>query len=480
MASGGEVNVDNLEHSDAVIDRLVKLLGRKGVLQGDDVSNRPWSVFKPNDPCRAKAIVRPTTTEEVSQVIKICAAAGQKIVPIGGGTGLVEGQVAFEDEIQLSLELMNRIEQIDPTDRTATVQAGVTLQKVQEAADAEDLFFPLDLGGRGTATIGGNVSTNAGGNRVVRYGMARDMVLGLEAVLADGTIVSSLNRMIKNNAGYDLKQLFIGTEGTLGVITRLVLRLREKPRSQNTALVAVESFDNLIEFFKEIDAALGGTLSAFEVMWNSFYTFITADDTPHRPPLSGSYPYYILVEALGGDADHDAERFSQALMSTLDKGLLCDAVIAKSEAERTGIWGIRDDVSLFMKIGPTFAFDISLRIGDMEAYIAKVQAGLSAAFDDHRAITFGHIGDGNVHIVVSVGDGAEAARHAVERIVYQNLIPYQGSISAEHGIGLEKRDYLSISRNEAEIALMGKLKSALDPDNLLNPGKVIGGRTFVS
>ncbi len=465
--------------SSDIIDQLKDLLGPSGVLEGADVRARTNHIFRPDDTCLAKAIVRPATTAEVSGIMKLCSAAGQNVVPYGGGTGLVQGQVASETEIQISLERMNQIEAVDRADRTAVVQAGVPLQVVQEAADAEDLFFPLDLGGRGTATIGGNVSTNAGGNRVVRYGMARDMVLGLEAVMADGTIVSSMNRMIKNNAGYDLKQLFIGSEGTLGIITRLVLRLREKPRSQNTALVALDNFDNLMAFFKEIDASLGGTLSAFEVMWNSFYTFITADDTPHRAPLASNYPFYILVEAMGGDAGADEERFTNALMATLDQGLLSDAVIAKSEAERAEIWGIRDAVTLFVNLGRTFSFDISMRIGDMEAYTNKVAADMEAEFETHRAITFGHIGDGNVHIVATVEDGSDDAHHRLERIVYENLIPYQGSVSAEHGIGLEKRDYLSISRNEAEIALMRKLKAALDPDNLLNAGKVVGGKTYL-
>jgi FAD/FMN-containing dehydrogenase len=459
---------------DKLIEQLQSLLGPAGVLLGDDVSARPAAFFGSSDPCAARAILRPQTTEQVSQIMKLCSAAGQKIVPYGGGTGLVKGQIADDTEILLSLELMNKVENVDRSARTAVVQAGVPLQVVQEAADAEELFFPLDLGGRGTATIGGNISTNAGGNRVVRYGMARDNVLGLEAVMADGTIISSMNHMIKNNAGYDLKHLFIGTEGTLGIVTRLVLRLREKPRSQNTAMVALESFDNLIAFLKEIDGALGGNLSAFEVLWNSFYTTITAPGEVHRPPLDSHYPYYILVEAMGGNPETDLDRFEQALMATLEGGLLADAVIAKSEAEREAMWAIRDDVVIFLDKGPTFSFDVSLQITDMEEYANKVHAALAEEWPDGENMTFGHIGDGNMHYLVSIGDGSPEAHHAVDEIIYNNLAPYRGSVSAEHGIGNEKKAWLSISRSPEEIALMRKLKAALDPDDILNSGKVHG------
>lgn len=457
-----------------LIEQFQALLGTSGVLLGDDVSDRPAAFFGKSGPCAARAILRPQTTEQVSEILKLCTAAGQKIVPYGGGTGLVQGQIADETEILLSLELMNKIEKVDGASRTAVAQAGVPLQVVQEAADAEDLFFPLDLGGRGTATIGGNISTNAGGNRVVRYGMARDNVLGMEAVLADGTIISSMNHMIKNNAGYDLKQLFIGTEGTLGIVTRLVLRLREKPRSQNTALVALESFDNLIAFLKEIDGALGGNLSAFEVLWNSFYTTITAPGEVHRPPLDSHYPYYILVEAMGGNVETDQDRFEQALMATLESGLLADAVIAKSEAERDAMWAIRDDVVIFLDKGPAFSFDVSLQISDMEEYANKVHSAVAEKWPDGNVITFGHIGDGNMHYLVSVGDDSEETHHAVEEIVYHNLAPYHGSVSAEHGIGNEKKAWLPISRSENEIALMRRLKAAMDPDGILNTGKVLG------
>ena len=456
---------------DNLIEQLQDLLGNGGVLLGDDVTSRPPAVFGGSGPNPASAILRPRNTEEVSEIMKLCSSAGQKIVPYGGGTGLVQGQIAHEGEVLLSLELMNKVEDVDAQGRTALVQAGVTLQAVQEAADEADLFFPLDLGGRGTATIGGNIATNAGGNRVVRYGMARDNVLGIEAVLADGTIISSLNRLIKNNAGYDLKQMFIGTEGTMGIVTRTVVRLREKPRSECTALVALESFDNLIAFLKEIDGRLGGTLSAFEVLWNNYYKRITSEDA-YRPPLSQEYPYYILVEALGGDPEEDQDRFEKALMATLEDGLLADAVIAKSSSEAAALWSIRDAVMVFIEAGPVFSFDISLPITEMEAYANKVHADLKEIWPDGTAYTFGHIGDNNMHFIVSVDDGSEDAHHKIEEVVYGNLRDIQGSVSAEHGIGMEKKAWLPVSRSEAEIALMRRLKAAMDPDGILNPGKV--------
>jgi FAD/FMN-containing dehydrogenase len=456
---------------DNLIEQFQKLLGPSGVLLGDDVTSRAAAVFGGDGSNPASAILRPRSTEDVSEILKLCTAAGRRIVPWGGGTGLVKGQIAHNGELQLSLELMNKVENVDSQARTAVVQAGVTLQGVQEAADDADLFFPLDLGGRGTATIGGNISTNAGGNRVVRYGMARDNVLGIEAVLADGTIISSLNQMIKNNAGYDLKQMFIGTEGTLGVITKAVVRLREKPRSECTAMVALASFDNLIAFLKEIDGRLGGTLSAFEVLWNNYYTTVTNEDA-YRAPMPQDYPYYILVEALGGDATDDQDRFERALMATMEDGLLADAVIAKSDSERADLWALRDAVMVFIEAGPCFSFDVSLRITDMEEYSNQVKGEIQAIWPRGNAYTFGHIGDGNIHFLVSVGDGSDDAHHKVEEIVYKNLTKYRGSVSAEHGVGMEKKPWLYISRSEEEIALMRRLKRAMDPDGILNPGKI--------
>lgn len=451
-----------------LLAQLAKLLGDKGFLQGDALRDHPACAF-----VIPRGLIRPASTEELSQAMKFCYLAGQPVVPQGGRTGLVSGQCAQSDEIIISLERMNRIEYLDTRSRTMTVEAGVPLQRVQECAEESDLMFPLDLGARGTATIGGNLSTNAGGNRVVRYGMARDMVLGLEAVLADGTVISSMKSVIKNNTGYDLKQLFIGSEGTLGIITRAVLRLRPKSRSQNTALVAVSTFEQVTELLGQADSALGGSMSSFEVMWNSFYTTITQHSDKHRLPLSADYPYYVIIEAMGGDSTVDDERFNVAMEDLFERGLAEDAVLAKSTAEREAIWAIRDDMEAIYALYPLFAFDVSVPLPEMESYVEDIQSQIDAAWPDNRVIIFGHLGDGNIHVIVAVGSDAPEVKQAVEHIVYGALRERHGVISAEHGIGQEKKRHLSISRSEAEISLMRTLKVALDPTGILNPGKVI-------
>jgi FAD/FMN-containing dehydrogenase len=422
--------------------------------------------------------VRPRSTDEVSAVMRICHRLDQPVVAHGGLTGLVGGALVTADDVVVSLELMNVIEDINTVDRTATVQAGVVLQALQERTEAHGLMFPLDLGGRGSATIGGNIATNAGGNRVIRFGMMREMVLGVEAVLADGTVVSSLNPMIKNNAGYDLKQLFIGSEGTLGIVTRAVLRLREQPRSQETLFVAIDGFGKVTEFLKVIDRALGGTLSAFEVMWNDFYRLVTTEPARSQPPLSHDYPYYVLVEAMGGDPDADRARLEAALAQAYDNDLIADAVVAGSDAQRQALWAMRDDVAQTFRFAPISTFDVSLRISCMERYVEAVNARLRERFGEFHNLIFGHLGDGNLHMVVSVGrQGSEPAiRHDVERCVYEPLADIEGSISAEHGIGLEKKPYLGLCRGPEELALMRTLKRALDPKGLLNPGKILDTR----
>lgn len=450
-----------------VVVALVQALGVNKVLLDDAVTSRAAGIWRA-DSIKAQVLIRPSSTTDVSEAMRICNDFDQPVVAHGGLTGLVESALTEPMDVVISLENMHDIEAINPMERTVVVQSGVVLQTLQEAVAEHDLMFPLDLGGRGSCTVGGNISTNAGGNRVIRFGMMRDMVLGLEAVLADGTVISSMNQMIKNNAGYDLKQLFIGTEGTLGIVTRAVLRCRSQVESQPTMLVALDSFAKLPQFLKHMDAGLRGTLSAFEVMWNNFYTLVTSPPAKSLPPLTQDYPYYALVEAMGADET----LVEQVLAEALDKEMIVDAVLAQSGSQVKQLWALRDDVEQAFQYAPVFVFDVSLRIPFMEEYVAQVNARLEASFEEVRNFTLGHMGDGNLHFVVSVGDGAEAARIKVEQCVYEPLAAIGGSVSAEHGVGLEKKAYLGISRTASEIALMRTLKRALDPKGILNSGKI--------
>jgi FAD/FMN-containing dehydrogenase len=456
-----------------IVDSLGQIVGSGGVLDAAELAKRSAGILRP-DHLTAAALVRPQSTAEISTVVRWCHDNDVAVVTQGGLTGLVHGADAQPDQVILSLERMRAIEAIDPVQRTATVQAGVVLQSLQEAVEHHRLAFPLDIGARGTATLGGNAATNAGGNRVIRYGMMRDMVLGIEVVLADGTVVSSLNHLIKNNAGYDLKQLFIGSEGTLGVITRLVLRLREKPVTTNMALAGLHGFAEVVKFLKHMDRSLGGSLSAYEVMWQSFYKLVATAPAKGRPPISHDYPYYVLVESQGANRDLDSQHFAAAMEAAFDQGLLADAAIAKSDAECGAFWSLRDDVGQVMQGGLPVIFDVSLPIGEMEKFAGDLRQALPTQIGEHRLWIFGHLGDGNLHVIVQVKpQDYLASRPRIEALVYAPLAAFRGSVSAEHGIGLEKKRYLEISRSDNEIALMRTLKTALDPKGILNPGKIL-------
>ncbi len=366
---------------------------------------------------------------------------------------------------------MNAIERIDVSGRSLRAQAGVKLGSVQRAAEEHGMVFPLDLGARDSATVGGNISTNAGGLRVLRYGMMRNLVLGIEAVLADGTVLTSLNRMLKNNAGYDLKQLFIGSEGTLGVVTRAELRLVPRARSQETLLASSPSFDAMVELLGRLDSGLGGQLAAFEALWGNYYDHNTTPAAGNAAPLARGAPYYVIAETLGGDPVHDRAQLEAVLGEALEAGAVSDVVIANSETERRAIWAIREDVWEVQNIAPLLTFDVSLPIENMKAYVHELTESVGSFAGENRCFVFGHMADGNLHIVVAAGDDA-ATRAKVEDMVYRPLAAIGGSVSAEHGIGLEKRAYLPLSRTAAEISTMRLLKQALDAKGILNPGKV--------
>ena len=429
-----------------------------------------WMVKDPA--ARPAALVRPRSTEEVSTVLRLCDGAGVPVVAQGGRTGLAGGAVPRTGWVILSLERMRAIDAPDAAAGTIVVEAGAVLEAVQQAADRADMLFPLDIGGRGSCTIGGNISTNAGGNRVLRYGMTREMVLGLEAVLADGTVLSSMNHMIKNNTGYDLKQLFIGAEGSLGVVTRAVLKLAPKPLSQQTALCALADYDAVLRLLGLARARLGSTLAAFEVLWPDFYRCGT-DGLGARPPLPHGAGAYVLIETMGSDPDGDARAFEQAIAAAFEDNIIADAVIAASIKERQEIWTIRDSSGEFTRtFWPNVGFDVSLPIGDIGRFIDDCRARLEVAFLGVEAVWFGHAADGNIHIGVRVPGAAPQPEEAIDDIVYACVGDHAGSISAEHGIGLLKKAYLGRSRSPHEIEAMRRLKRALDPRNILNPGKI--------
>ena len=456
--------------SDDILAALTAIVGDRRVLPGDAVAaiEFPWDT---HSGCAARAIVEPETAEEVAAIMRCCNDAGQSVVPFGGMTNLVQGCATTSEDIVLSLKRLNQIEDVDASAGVLTAQAGATLQQAQDAAAAEDLFFPVDIGARGNCQLGGLVASNAGGNKGIRYGMTRDSVLGLEAVLADGTVISALNRYIKNNSGFDLKHMFIGSEGVLGVITRLVFRLRPTARSHNVALVACESFEAVVATREIANRTLPSTLSAFEVMWNGFYELAVEPRGRLPAPLGPGSALYVLIETMGSDQEHDMVAFEAMLEDLVAQGLVVDGVLAKSEKEREQIWLVREEVEPV--IGSAHNFDVSLRSADIGDYVDQVEAAIGELYPDARVIAFGHLGDNNVHVSVSGIDWNDASILSVERTVYGCLEPFAGAISAEHGIGREKRAYLPISRSDAEIELMKSLKRMLDPKNILNPGKVV-------
>ena len=454
-----------------IIETLTELLGEAAVLTGSDVTARASSYWDAS-PMQAKALVRPASTAEVAAVLRLCHQENQSVVTHGGLTGCVQGSKSDGGDIILSMERMNRIEDIDTVSHTLTVQAGAVLENVQNQVAEAGMFLPLDLGARGSCTIGGNVATNAGGVNVIRYGMARALVLGLEAVLPDGTVLSSMNRMLKNNAGFDLKQLFIGTEGALGVVTRIVLRLQPQSTTRNTALAALPNFAAIPLLLNHLKSSVGASLSAFEAMWGNYMREVTEYGW-HKAPMDRSHSHYILFECDGSDPARDDDRFMEVIEAAFEQGIIVDAVVPKSEAERKAIWAIRDDFEAIVSVKPVFLYDVSLPITSMEAYVSDVERTLAELLPTGRLFTLGHIGDGNLHFFVQAHTDDPAARELSDRSIYEPLAAYNGSVSAEHGIGFEKKGWLQQSRSEAEIEVMRRLKHLFDPKGLLNAGVVV-------
>jgi len=457
-----------------MISALENIVGQNNVLSQGNEKSRFTHIWKTDLPLEALAVVFPQTTQELSDILQLCHKEKQEVIVHGGLTNLVGATQTEKKQLVVALDKMNQIEEIDEKSRTLTVQAGVILENAIDAVAEKNLFLPLSFGAKGSAQVGGVVSTNAGGLRVFRYGMTRQMVLGLEAVLADGTIISSLKKIIKDNSGYDLKQLFIGGEGTLGIITKVVFRLQEKPQSRSSAIVGIHHYEQVIQMLKFMEKGLAGTLTGFELMWQRTYQAMTQPPSAYPPPLPDQYPYYVFIECMGSNAVNDFNRLETLIEEALENGIIEDGVLAQSDRELQSIWKIREDVSVLADLAKYDQhFDISLPIPVIGEEVDRAIEKLSQLDFVEKIFPFGHVADGNIHFIIGKKDNSPAIIEAINAIIYAELAKHKGSVSAEHGIGLDKKAYLSTSRTPNEIILMQLLKKTLDPQGILNPGRII-------
>ena len=466
-----------------VIERIAGIVGPQGLIT--DVRDMEPYVVDWRDIYRGAtpAVVRPVNTEQVAAVVKICAETQTPVVPQGGNTGMCGASVPHADgrEIVLSLARMNRILEVDALNNTATVEAGCVLANVQQAAAETDRLFPLSLGAEGSCQIGGNLSTNAGGVNVLRYGNTRDLVLGMEVVLPDGRIWNGLRGLRKDNTGYDLKHLFIGAEGTLGIITAAVLKLFPRPKSSATAWTAVPHPEAAVELLSLLRQHCGDRITAFELISHNCLDLVLRHIPGTRDPLSAVHEWYVLTD-LGDSREGNALRneLEQALAAAMERELVTDAVVAGSQTQAQALWRIRETIpeAARAETGMLYRHDIAVAVSRVPAFISEAQAALEQRFPGVNVICFGHLGDGNLHYNAFVAgrnrnDAAARDAHDVTEVVYDIVQRYQGSFSAEHGIGLYKVEDMKRYKSVVEIELMRMLKRALDPHNLMNPGKVL-------
>jgi len=416
----------------------------------------------------------PASTDQVAAVVRVCARHGLTITPQGGNTGLVGGQIP-QGEILLSLKRMRAVRSVLPLEDVMVVEAGLTLLEAQQAAAAAGRAFPLSLAAEGSATVGGVISTNAGGTAVLRYGVTRDLVLGLEAVLADGSVFHGLKRLRKDNTGYDLKQLLIGAEGTLGIVTAAALKLFPVMRSRATAMVGVATVEAALDLLATAKAETGGGVEAFELMNRQGLDLVLAHISDTREPLESRPPWAVLIELVSGEPG-GAERGMERLLETaLEAALITDAALAQTEAQAAQFWRLREDMSAAQKAaGGGWKHDISLPLSEISDFIAQTDAALLAAHPGIRLVTFGHLGDGNLHYNVVPPDGADPAAFAAQRdvgarIVHDAVAARDGSISAEHGLGILKTDEARRYKDPVQVAAMRAVREALDPQRILNP-----------
>jgi FAD/FMN-containing dehydrogenase len=458
-------------------ERLKQAVGPKGFTEDPAELAPHLHEWRSKFNGRAQLMLKPATTAEVSAILAICHETQTPVVPQGGNTGLVGAQIPYDNEVLLSLERMNRIRAIDVPNASLIAEAGVILAAAQHAADENGLMLPLSLAAEGSCTIGGNLSTNAGGVNVVRYGMARAQVLGVEAVLADGRVLDLLRTLRKDNTGYDLKQLFIGAEGTLGIITAAALRLMPKPAMRRTAFVAVPSVDAAIQLLSRLQAASGGLVNAFELIPRLALDFVLAHIPATSDPLAARAPWYVLVEMSGAHGIEAA--FDAALELAIEDGIATDAAIASNEAQRAALWKIRETLpEAEKKESASLKHDVSVPVTAIPAFIETCNKAVAKILPEARPLPFGHLGDGNIHFNYQAERGTPAEPFLahwdeVSRVVHDITRDFGGSFSAEHGVGVLKRSDLLRYKSAAEIDVMKSLKRALDPKNILNPGKLL-------
>ena len=460
-------------------ERLKQVVGPKGFSEDPTEIAPHLEEWRSKYKGRSSLLLKPASTKEVAAIAAVCQETATSLVTQGGNTGLVGGQIPFDDEVLVSLARMNRIRALDEGAHTLIAEAGVILAEAHRVAQEKKLIFPLSLASEGSCTIGGNISTNAGGVNVLRYGMMRDLVLGLEVVLADGRVLDLLRTLRKDNSGYDLKQLFIGAEGTLGIVTAAALKLFPMPDVTATAFLAVPSPAAAVSLLARLQAATGGMISAFELIPRLGIELVVAHFEGARDPLRVRSPWYLLVEATAAAAFELRQALEAALMEDMKAGLVTDAVIAESEAQRMAFWALRENMSEAQKReGASVKHDVSVPISAIPGFLERATAAVLKLIPGARPVSFGHLGDGNIHFNFSVPKGGDAASFlaqwdVIQRTVHDIVHECGGSFSAEHGIGVMKRADLVRYKSGAEVDLMRTLKRTLDPRNILNPGKLV-------
>jgi FAD/FMN-containing dehydrogenase len=465
--------------SPQTLERFVAVVGEKNAIVDKD-KQAPFLVeFRALWTGHSPVILRPGSTKEVSEILKIANETQTAIVPQGGNTGLVGGQIPHNGEVVLSLQRLDKIREIDPVSNTVLCEAGVTLQRTREAAEKVDRLYPQLLPSEGTCTIGGNLSTNAGGTAALAHGIARSHALGLEVVLADGRVMNNLNKLKKDNTGYDLRDLFIGAEGTLGVITAAVLRLVPRPKSVETAWAAIPSVQAAVDLLGFATEMTAGGVTSFEIMSREGIDIVNRHSGTTRDPLSTKSPYVALIELSSQRKDGLREAMEQILEAGLEKGLVLDATIAESVEQAKAFWRIRE---LFGEMqtreGGSIKHDVSVPVANIPAFIEEGNAAAVKLIPGARPLPFGHVGDGNIHYNISQPVGADKAEFLkrwddMNDVIYKIVLKYGGSVSAEHGVGIVKRDYLPKIKDPVAYDLMKTLKRTLDPKGILNPGKVL-------